>query len=145
MILPLPDLRQRDTYSCGRIVLEALHVFWGRPLKPVLAALSNPVQGLGPDTMDAALRASGFNVLSGSMTVEMLKSLTRDGYPVGCLVQYESVGHWVLVGGVKRNRIHFMCPVRGLLSRPVSEWGLQWIDCHLLGGEYSRWGVVAHP
>jgi hypothetical protein len=143
-MLTLPDVRQKDDWSCGRALFEALHIYWERPIKPALAALSNPVQGLGPDTLDAALRASGFGVLSGTMTIPLLKSLTGAGYPVGCLIQFEGVGHWTLVGGVYRRRIHYLCPVRGIVSEPVSKWTLNWTDCHLLGGEYRNWGTCPH-
>jgi hypothetical protein len=38
-----------------------------------------------------------------------------------------------------------MCPIRGLISERVPDWNLNWVDVHFLGGEYVRWGVVAHP
>jgi hypothetical protein len=144
-MIPLPDIRQKAGYDCGRAMLEAFHVFWDRPLPSRLAALSNPVQGLGPDVMDAALRASGFSVLSGSLTVEMLKVVTGQGYPIACLIQYEGVGHWTLVGGIQRRRITYLCPIRGIVSEPVSRWTLNWTDCHMLGGEYRKWGCCPHP
>lgn len=143
-MIQLPDVRQQTGWGCGRTVLEALHIYWQRPLKPALAALSNPIQGLCPDTVDAALRASGFGVLSGSMNVDLLKSLTGAGYPVACLVQYDECGHWVLVGEVRRNRIKMLCPVRGIISQSVSEWSLNWVDTHWLGGVFHNWGTCPH-
>lgn len=143
-MLPLLDIRQKDGFGCGRVMLESFHTFWERPLRPALVALSNSIQGLGPDTLDAALRASGFDVLSGSMTVPILKGLVNEGYPVACLIQFEDVGHWVMVGQISRGRVRYYCPVRGLVAEPVPQWNANWHDCHLLGGEYRRWGTCPH-
>jgi ABC-type bacteriocin/lantibiotic exporter with double-glycine peptidase domain len=143
MVLDLPDVRQQKEWSCGRAILEALHIHYERNLNPTLSSLCNPIQGLAPETLDASLRAAGFLVHSGSFNVQQLKSHTRIGYPVACLVQFEQTGHWVLVSGVERGKVHFNCPIRGKVSQPVSEWNKNWRDIHWLGCEYRNWGTCA--
>ncbi len=137
----LPDCRQRKDWSCGEAFLEAIHIVWNKPLKPALRALTNPVQGLGPDAADAALRASGFSVLSGHMNIDILRSLTKAGYPVGCLGQFDGGGHWMLVGHLTPQKVHLLCPIRGLISQSIAEWDANWIDFHWAGGEFRRWGT----
>jgi hypothetical protein len=141
MKLSLPDVRQRAEWSCGQALLETFHLYWNKPLPKPLGALANQFQGLSPDSIDSALRASGFSVMSGTMSVDILKALTTAGLPVGCLVQHEGTGHYVSVAGVERNRVYGNCPLIGSFSQPVGEWNNRWWDGSWIGGEFIKWAT----
>lgn len=144
MPLELPDYRQREEWDCGRTTLQIVCGYWDKPLPLFLANLSNAVQGLSPDAMEAAFRSLGFNVFAGSLTVDLLRAITKDGKPVATLTQLDGVGHWVVVSGVNRGFVHFQCPQYGPSKQRVAEWDRNWIDFHWLGGRFDRWGICAY-
>lgn len=139
MLLDLPDRRQSADYDCGAAAVAAACLFLGR--RPP-ARLANPVQGMAPDTVEAALRLAGLPVLSGTMTVDDLRHLTRAGRPVLCPVSLHG-GHWVAVRGVERGRVHFHCPLDGRLALPAAEWVAAWRDTSRAGHEFDRFGIAA--
>ena len=139
----LPDLRQERDWDCGRAVFLAFCELYG--VKPRgMAKLANEVQGLSPDSLEAAFRAVGFSVFSGSLTVPLLRVLTREGFAVAALVQHEGSGHWIAVEGFQGNRFHLHCPDRGKVKEVVSQWEPKWWDSHFSGGSYSNWGIVPY-
>lgn len=139
MLLDIPDIRQQADYDCGAAALDAVLSFHGLRVRgPV--RLANAVQGMSPDTVEAVLRSVGLAVLSGTMTVGDLRHLTRAGRPVLCPVSAGG-GHWVVVRGVARGRVHFHCPTRGPVHTPELHWVAEWVDTSRSGQTFSHWGI----
>lgn len=137
-LLAIPDIRQAAAHDCGDAVLFALAAFHGLPTPP---AVSCPVSGTDPATLEMAARRLGLPVLSGTLTVADLAHLTRTGRPVLCPVAALG-GHWVIVRGVDRGRVYAHCPVAGPVSAPAAKWVAGWRDTSRAGVEYDRWGIA---
>jgi hypothetical protein len=138
-MLAIPDVRQALDYDCGTAAVDAVCRFFGkRERGPV--PLANPIQGMGPQTVEAVLRSRGFRVLSGSMTVRDLKHLTDTGRPVLCPVDLFG-GHWVVVSGVARLQVAFHCPTDGPRTLKAAAWLPVWKDRSHDGHQYDQWGI----
>lgn len=143
VMLSIPDVRQGDGHSCGDAAIDAALAALGLRRRPG-TKLANAIQGLAPDTVAAVLRASGATVLAGPMVsgIEALRHFTAAGCPVLCPIA-ERGGHWVVVRGVGRGRVHFHCPIDGPDSRRAAEWLDVWHDsASETGHGFARWGVV---
>lgn len=143
-LLHIPDVRQRSDYGCGDAAVDAALGALGLARKRG-TRLSNPEQGMAPDTLAAVLRAAGCVVLAGPVVsgVAGLAHFAGAGCPVLCPVA-DHGGHWVVVRGVARGRVHYQCPLDGPGSRRVAEWLSAWHDSTSEGGHrFARWGVVA--
>ncbi len=144
MLIDLRDIRQDTDYDCGAAAVRAIASHYGCAARP--AGLANPVQGMAPDTLAAALRAMGLRVASLQMLggVADLRHYTRLGFPVACPITSEAGGHWVVVRGVERGRVHVQCPTRGPGSYPVAQWLAGWHDVSAETLQlFDRWGIVA--
>jgi predicted double-glycine peptidase len=141
---PLPDIRQREDWGCGRCLFEVACKFWGVPLYPSIANLSNPVSGLSPDNLSAGFRSLGFKLIEGNWTIDLLKAVTKSGIPVCCLSQLDGVGHWVYAYDVARGRVKFHCPQYGNTSQKIEAFEQNWIDFHWLNGVFDRWAVCPY-
>lgn len=145
-LLDVPDVRQGDAHSCGDAAVDAALATLGVK-RPRGTRLANPVHGTAPDTVAAVLRAAGCVVLAGPMPggTADLKHFAGAGCPVLCPIA-DHGGHWVVVRGVSRGRVHYHCPVDGALSRPLAEWAARWFDSAAESGhQFERWGVVVAP
>lgn len=142
-LLDVPDVRQESDYDCGRACLKAVFAFWGEAFPKHLSALTNQEQGTHPDTLSAILRESRrFELIDGSMSVDLLRMLTRNGWPVlVVLTPPGKGGHWVVVRGVARGRVYYHCPTHGRCSLPVASWEDAWDDRDRGNVGYWRWGV----
>lgn len=140
-MLRIPDIRQVDDYDCGAAALLAVSSYHGRPVR---SSLANAVQGLSPDTIEAELRAAGYAVLSGSLTVPDLEHYTGTGRPVLCCVQGSAGGHWVVVRGVAGGWVYYHDPTFGRRRVGAREWLRRWQDGTRAGAVYLRWGVVPY-
>lgn len=139
MLLKIPDVRQATEHDCGAAAIEAVCRFHGvKDRGP--ARLANAVDGMSPATVEAVLRSLGLAVLSGTMTAGDLRHLADTGRPVLCPTAHRG-GHWVVVRGVARRRVHFHCPIDGPGSLPVATWETLWSDSTRAGHEYASWGV----
>lgn len=139
-LIDVPDVRQRSDYDCGRAALTAVFEFWGVPFPRRHAGLTNPVQGTHPDTASAILRDAGFRVMEGSGTVPLLAALTRQGWPVlAVMTPPGRGGHWVVVRGVSRGRVHYHCPTAGRLSLEAGAWVAGWDDRDRGNVGYFQW------
>lgn len=139
MILQIPDVRQQSDFDCGAACIEAVLQLGGRTPPDSLA---NPVQGMAPDTLEAVLRSVGVRVISGTMCVDDLKHFTRGGRPVICPTDIEG-GHWVIVAGVGRGRVHYHDPDAGMQSVAESKWRSLWCGSTRFGHAFDRWGIAA--
>lgn len=140
-MIHLPDIRQRESWDCGRTMFEIFCTFYEKPLPLFIANLSNAAVGLSPDSLEAGFRSLGFKTLSGNWTIEMVRSFTKIGRPLATLMQLDGIGHWVAVRGVARNRVYVQCPEVGPTSYRIEEWDKNWIDFHHLGTVFDRWAV----
>lgn len=143
VILSLPDVRQERDDNCGTAAAEVVRRFYG--IRERAADLANPIQGTAPDTLAAVLRSLGLNVLAGQMLggVADLQHFTRLGYPVVCCVTLNGAGHWVVVAGVARGRVHFHDPLAGPRKLPLSEWLDCWRDTSAETAQpFRSWGIV---
>lgn len=142
-LLEIPDVRQRSDYGCGDAAVDAALGALGLARKRG-TRLSAPEQGMPPDVLAAVLRASGCEVLAGPILtgVDGLKHFAAAGCPAVCPVA-DHGGHWVVVRGVRRGRVHFHCPLSGPASKSVADWVAQWADVHGESGHrFERWAVV---
>ena len=135
-MIELPDTRQMKGHDCGHtvVLIVCKHAGVDPP-----ADLSNCHQGLSPDTVEALDRAAGLNVLAGNMTVDDLAFLTKDRL-VQCPIK---PGHWVVVRGVARRRIHVQDPFEGPLIHSLAWWNEHWGDTTKSGQFFSQWGICA--
>lgn len=141
-MISLPDIRQSTDYDCGAAGIDVVCRYYGRRARgPV--KLANPIQGMSPDTVEAVFRSLGFTVLAGRMTVDDLAHLTKTGRPVLCCVTIDTGGHWVVVRGVTRSRVHYHCPLRGPRSTFITDWESNWHDRTTSGHVYDRYGLCA--
>jgi hypothetical protein len=140
-VLTLPDLRQRNDWTCGEVVARIVAGYWGARLKRPLAT---PIDGTDPRGLEGSLRLADLNVLSGSMDVADLQYHTRRGRPVICLVtEAGGVGHYVVVGGVRRGVVYMQCPADGWVREPVASFERRWRDVDRCGTVYVRWAIAA--
>ena len=144
-MLMIPDVRQTTDYDCGAAAVDAVAEFHGQRRRSLsgIKHIANPVQGMAPETVEAVLRSIGLTVLSGVMTVADLRHLTRTGRPVLCPVATGG-GHWVVVRGVTRCRVHYHCPTHGPSSLPILSWESQWHGETRHGHGFERWGICPH-
>jgi len=140
MKLILPDLRQTTGYTCGLTCARIIYDFLG--VRGKLPA-ATPHDGTDPMALESAFRVSGLSVQSGTMDLRDLWHHTRQGRPVVCLVTYQGCGHYVVVGGVERNRVHYQCPEIGPSAEYASEFEKKWQDLsHRWGHDFKHHGVA---
>ncbi len=131
-MLELPDVRQRDEFSCGSAVYRCVVEFLLGSSKRIPA---DPHDGVHPFELEPALRRAGLKTQSGSMEVADLKWHVSQGRPVICLIRVEGGGHWVVVRGVTAKRVHFHDPAKGRVWLTHEQWG----DRH---SDWDRHGTV---
>lgn len=144
MLLAIPDVRQRTDYSCGAAATAAVLRYWHVAAPRWLERLANPERGMQPDTIYAVLSdAFGRPPLAGSIELHDLRHLTATGRPVLCPVTWDT-GHWVVVRGVTRSRVHYHCPINGPGSDPIAEWLASWRD-EPDDSPYQRYALCGWP
>lgn len=157
----LPDIRQPDwdrpaaeVIACGQGVLECIWTHFDVAIRPVPVT---PMDGVGPDTLEAALWHSGLRVQSGTMDLNDLAHHTKKGRPVICLITEDTTGHWVVVQRVKTRLVmrkgwakakkiryvHLQCPTIGPYWEPARVFVRRWRDrTHRRGTIYKHWGIA---
>lgn len=142
-MIDLPDLRQKADHDCGQTAARVVYQFFGLRGR---APQGTPIDGTDPRTLETAFRIAGLAVQSGTMDAADLKHHTGRGRPVACLVtEPDGTGHWVVVGGVRRGRVFFHCPVEGAKAEPVAAFAARWHDSDRVAVRYERWGIAAWP
>lgn len=137
--LELPVVLQRTDHTCGAAVFACVTHYWELKKRRVKADSWN---GKHPMELEPDFRKLGYFTFSGTMSLDHLKAVTATGTPVCCLIQSCGVGHWVVVSGVKRNRVYMMDPAVGLRSMPVPEWESVWHDADRHGTVFRRHGLA---
>lgn len=141
VILGVPELRQNADHDCGRAAAEAACLAVGAKFDP-RRFVADPVDGIEPGEMERQLRGIGLDVLAGNMTVPKLKAVTELGCPVLTPIRADGVGHWVVVKGVARGRVHVMDPWPGGRQwYSVADFLDRWSDETRQGSRYVRWGI----
>lgn len=126
-MIQLPDLRQRNGWTCGPVCAATVLTHYGKPIPRAWPA--SPIDGTDPLALVPLFRRAGLNVLAGEMSILDLQFQTRSmGRPVVCLVRLDEVGHYVVVTGVVRRRVYYHCPTMGLESEPVNIFADRWYD-----------------
>ncbi len=142
VVIALSDIRQRTPHGCG---IAALEIVWSCLSVRTRHVPDSPVDGMAPDTLENALWNSGLSVQAGSMDADDLRYHTKRGRPVVCCITHEGDGHWVVVAGVVRGHVRFMCPTSGPSRLPVAEFVACWRDQTRRGAQYTRWGIACGP
>lgn len=138
-LIDLPEVKQRGEHDCGSAVFRCITAYWegkGRRHK------ADALYGTHPDSLEPEFRRAGYRVLSGEMDLTALKHLTAMGWPVACLVKADGEGHWVVVRGVVRGRVHLMDPIDGLVSVRATDWERDWHDFDRRGTVFRRYGLA---
>ena len=134
--MQLADIRQIGEHDCGHAIVKmACQAF----SVEVPEDLSNEVQGMSPDTLEAVLRRVGFQVLSGNLTVDDLKYFSANRI-VACPI---FTGHWVAVTKVYRGFIYVQDPFSGPGFHSRAWWDERWVDQSKSGITYTNYGVIA--
>lgn len=146
MILEVPAVRQKKDYDCGTAAARAVFRFHGKSF-PDLSELGvpSPIDGTDPRVLEAIIRRAGLGVESGESRVATLRHHTREGRPALVLIQDHGGGHWAVVCGVERGRVHLMDPSVGPRAIPVAEFEAAWLDVCRDGTLYHCWAVVPSP
>lgn len=135
MTLSVPDIKQGNSHSCGPTVFRCLAEFWGVKGR---VPISTPLDGSHPASIVAAFRKAGLRCLAGEADIAVLTSLLKLGRPVICLVQRGGDGHYVVVTGCARGRVHLHDPIDGARSERVDEFVANWADVDVFGTAYHR-------
>lgn len=140
--IDIPDIRQRDEHDCGDAVLRAVCEYHAVRRPPRLAI---PIDGTSPDALEAELWRSGLCVIAGVMDVDDLRYHTRRSRPVICCITTAGgVGHWVIVSGVLRGRVHYHCPIDGPQTMTIEQYQAVWSDTTRRGVIYPQWGIATY-
>lgn len=137
--IDLPVVKQRDAHSCGAAVFKCVTAYWEGKGRRIV---SHPHYGTHPDALELAFHAAGYHVLAGGMDLDQLKYTTARGWPVVCLVKANGEGHWVVVRGVVRSRVHVMDPDTGLRSMSAADWQANWSDYDRRGTVFRQYGLA---
>lgn len=138
-LLDLPVVLQRTAYTCGAAVFACVTHYWELKKRRIKA---DPWNGKHPMELEPDFREVGYCTFSGMMSLDHLRAVTAAGTPVCCLIQSEGCGHWVVVRGVLRGRVHVMDPADGLRAIPVGEWEGVWVDTDRRGTVFRRHGLA---
>lgn len=139
MVIELPDLRQKNGWSCGPVAAAVVLQLFARPI-PRQFPSSSPIDGTDPLALVPVFRRAGLHVLAGEMSAQDLRDQCKQGRPVVCLTQHAGQGHYVVVAGVERNRVYYQCPNDGPVSKPIGEFLRDWWDTGR-DAKYSQFGI----
>ena len=142
-LLTLPDVRQTAGHDCGEAAAKCVLEVYQVVAKPKFAT---PIDGSDPRTLESWFRRLGFHVLSGEMTLDILKAICQQMRPVICLITPEgSDSHYVTVKRVSRRGVYFQCPWDGPSSMSEADWLESWTAVDRCGTRYSRWALACWP
>lgn len=137
---------QRDDWTCGQTAARAVYRCLGVRKANQDHPKGSPIDGTDPREIERAFRASGLLVQSGTMTPADLTHHTRHKRPVVCLVtEPGGVGHYVVVGGVRRGRVYYHCPGAGPKAESVAQFVARWHDVDRTTQRYEQWGIAVWP
>lgn len=159
-LLPVPDVRQSTTWTCGAAALQAVLAYFGveyREGQLVELCGSNPDAGTPPEAIVRVAGAEGLLAeLKENLTLEDLEAAVGRRQPVIVAIQawredaarpwsqeWDS-GHYVVVIGLDAGRVYLEDPSllgsRGYIPR--DEFLERWHDVDGAGRRYHRMGIV---
>lgn len=138
-LLDLRDIRQDHDHDCG---VAAFHTITDYLLerRPTLSA--DPMDGLHPFELEAALRKTGLRTISGSMTLADLAHHQRLFRPVACLIRTPYGGHWVVSRGTTPSRVYVQDPDRGRVWFARKQWQADWWDLDRFATVFRSHGIA---
>jgi ABC-type bacteriocin/lantibiotic exporter with double-glycine peptidase domain len=141
VILDLPTRLMESDHDCGRACARSVLAFHGR--RGVECFQVDPLDGIDPGALERAYRSLGLPVIAGNFDLDSLRHFTRAGWPVQVAIQSGGDGHWVVVKGVSRNRVHVMDPEKdGRQFYTSGEFLDLWSDGTRHGASFVRWGLA---
>lgn len=136
-MLSLPDVRQKRDYDCGKAATACvLQLLDASADLRVLG--TTPTDGTDPRAIESCLRLAGCKVVSGEMTLGDLRHFTRTGRPVIAVVN----GHYVVVAGVSRGKVHYQDPLEGPQRCSEKDFAKWWKEADRLGVVYDQFGIA---
>ena len=155
--IPLPDIRQQRSHTCGPAVLSSVFNYWGcieSEFNLAEELNSDPRGGTSPDKLQQAAMSRGFETIwHEDMSDSELISYLDSGRPVIITVQaWASTqaelegdsGHYVIAIDYDSNNVYFEDPAlddcRGYI--PWAELESRWHDKDKTGKKYDRFGLV---
>lgn len=145
----LRDIRQKESHDCGIAAWKTVYQ-WHTDKRPRPAVdLSNGIQGLDPATLESKIRVGrSWNVVAGEMLVDDLRHYCDTLRPVICLItrdfEGEKCGHYVVVAGIYRGKVHYQDPYDGPHAVRIADWCDSWHDRGRYA-DFPNWGLVAWP
>lgn len=158
--VPLLDVRQRSTWTCGPSALEAVTSKFGIPATEkqiVKLTDASPDYGTSPESLLEAAKKLGVRCfLKEQMTIEELKQYLDEGKAVICDIQAwgtpeeyaeRDSGHYVVAIGYDDTHVYFEEPsIKGAIGElPNEEFKARWKDQEDIarGGEKTdQLGIV---
>lgn len=158
-LLPVPDVRQSTTWTCGAAALQAVLAYYGveyREGQLVELCGTSPEHGTPPEAILKVARAEGFQAkLRENLELADLARALQERQPVIVALQawrdqterpwsqeWDS-GHYVVVIGLDRQNVYFEDPSllgsRGYIRR--EEFEQRWHDIDGAGRRYIRMGI----
>jgi ABC-type bacteriocin/lantibiotic exporter with double-glycine peptidase domain len=137
----LEDVRQKYAHDCGRAAVRCVLRSYGISDRG-LGLESCEQNGTHPASIHAALRDAGLQVFSGEIG-DMLQAISRLA-PIITPISLHG-GHYVVVAGVRRGKVHFQDPLDGPSELKLAEWEAIWKDVDIFGTRYKRFGIVGQP
>jgi predicted double-glycine peptidase len=147
-LLPVPDVRQSTTYSCGAATFQAVISYWGTDYREgtIMEMLgSSETSGTEPDAMVRAAHKLGLRAkIAENLTLQDLENSIQKGVPVIVAIQawVENItqefdwvsawedGHYVVVIGLDKQHVFVEDPsllgTKGVI--PAKEFMNRWHD-----------------
>lgn len=148
MIQAFPGVRQQDDFDCGPAAVKSVLGYYGMDsftlAKYATMLNTSQTDGTDPRSIETLLRQRfRLSVVSGDFEVLDLEHFSRQQVPVICLVTRETAGHYVVVLGVRRGKVHMFDPEDGSLSMTATEFDDCWHDCDRYGLQFKNFGIAA--
>jgi len=142
-LLPLPDIRQQESYDCGTAALQSVASHFG-----LESTLEADEQGTTPQQILGELTRIGLaSVAKSGLTVPDLARFFNAGIPVLCPIQVgepeeTNSGHWVVVVGVGLGQVFVQDPSSGVRMIAESDWLARWFDLDRDGNRFESYGIA---
>lgn len=141
--LRLPFYEQEEPKTCAIACLRMVMEFHGiSRSEEELSALCqpDPLSGLDPEVLVAAVEKFGLRAEAGIATIEDLRTLTQQAiYPIALIVPERedpmTTMHAVVVRKVYKRKIRLFDPLVGKVNVPMAEFDQRW-------EAYGRWLII---
>lgn len=139
---------QKDDWTCGRAAITMLFQFYKTQVPKDLDTFCSKDEGIQPDAVKAILHRQYGHYTSSHMTLNILKGYLNDKKPVLAPITPDSNkledSHWVIVTGVTKKRVYYVCPIIGKTYLNHKDWLNAWFAWSG-AALYLNWGVTSWP